>query len=91
MQYDAIEQPNPEIWLELDDGKTVHLKRGDVVVQNGSRHAWLKSNTNHSYRSVVVGSSPAARRAGIRHATSATAIRRIGATRKVTASDGLIP
>jgi mannose-6-phosphate isomerase-like protein (cupin superfamily) len=29
-----------EIWLELDDGKTVHLKRGDVVVQNGTRHAW---------------------------------------------------
>jgi hypothetical protein len=29
-----------EIWLELDDGVTVHLKRGDVVVQNGTRHAW---------------------------------------------------
>jgi mannose-6-phosphate isomerase-like protein (cupin superfamily) len=29
-----------EIWLELDNGETVHLKRGDVVVQNGTRHAW---------------------------------------------------
>jgi mannose-6-phosphate isomerase-like protein (cupin superfamily) len=29
-----------EIWLELDDAKTVHLKKGDVVVQNGTRHAW---------------------------------------------------
>jgi mannose-6-phosphate isomerase-like protein (cupin superfamily) len=29
-----------EIWLELDDGETVHLKSGDVVVQNGTRHAW---------------------------------------------------
>jgi mannose-6-phosphate isomerase-like protein (cupin superfamily) len=29
-----------EIWLELDDGETRHLKRGDVVVQNGTRHAW---------------------------------------------------
>ncbi len=29
-----------EIWLELDDAKTVHLRRGDVVVQNGTRHAW---------------------------------------------------
>ena len=29
-----------EMWLELDDAKTVHLKRGDVVVQNGTRHAW---------------------------------------------------
>ncbi len=29
-----------EIWLELDDAKTIHLKKGDVVVQNGTRHAW---------------------------------------------------
>ena len=29
-----------EIWLELDDAREVHLKRGDVVVQNGTRHAW---------------------------------------------------
>lgn len=29
-----------EMWLELDDGETLHLKRGDVVVQNGTRHAW---------------------------------------------------
>jgi quercetin dioxygenase-like cupin family protein len=35
-----------EIWLELDDGKEVHLKTGDVVVQNGVRHAWR----NHSKR-----------------------------------------
>jgi hypothetical protein len=29
-----------EIWLGLDDGETIHLKRGDVVVPNGTRHAW---------------------------------------------------
>lgn len=29
-----------EIWLELDDGETLHLNPGDVVVQNGTRHAW---------------------------------------------------
>ena len=29
-----------EIWLELDDGREVHLKAGDTVVQNGTRHAW---------------------------------------------------
>ena len=29
-----------EIWLELDDGAEVHLKQGDCVVQNGTRHAW---------------------------------------------------
>jgi mannose-6-phosphate isomerase-like protein (cupin superfamily) len=34
-----------EIWMELDDGETVRLKRGDVVVQNGTRHAWRNKGT----------------------------------------------
>jgi hypothetical protein len=34
-----------EIWLELDDAKTIHLKRGDVVVQNGTRPAWRNRGT----------------------------------------------
>ncbi|MGB2663248.1 MAG: cupin domain-containing protein [Candidatus Acidiferrum sp.] len=34
-----------EIWLELDDGETLHLRRGDVVVQNGTRHAWRNKGT----------------------------------------------
>jgi hypothetical protein len=29
-----------QMWLELDDAETLHLNRGDVVVQNGTRHAW---------------------------------------------------
>ena len=29
-----------EIWLELDDEAEVHLKQGDCVIQNGTRHAW---------------------------------------------------
>ncbi len=29
-----------ELWLELDDGQVVHLKPGDSVIQNGTRHAW---------------------------------------------------
>ena len=29
-----------EMWLELDAAKVIHLKKGDVVVQNGTRHAW---------------------------------------------------
>src|SRR5262249_40429043 len=29
-----------EVWLELDDGGEVHLKAGDCVVQNGTRHGW---------------------------------------------------
>ena len=34
-----------EVWLELDDGKEVHLRAGDTVVQNGTRHAWLNKGT----------------------------------------------
>ncbi|MFZ1976157.1 MAG: cupin domain-containing protein [Candidatus Acidiferrales bacterium] len=34
-----------EMWLELDDAETLHLKRGDVVVQNGTRHAWRNKGT----------------------------------------------
>jgi mannose-6-phosphate isomerase-like protein (cupin superfamily) len=34
-----------EMWLELDEGKTVHLNKGDVVVQNGTRHAWRNKGT----------------------------------------------
>jgi hypothetical protein len=26
--------------LDLDDGVTASLRAGDVVVQNGTRHAW---------------------------------------------------
>jgi mannose-6-phosphate isomerase-like protein (cupin superfamily) len=29
-----------EMILEVDDGKTVHLRQGDCVVQNGTRHRW---------------------------------------------------
>jgi hypothetical protein len=34
-----------EMWLELDDSETLHLRRGDVVVQNGTRHAWRNKGT----------------------------------------------
>ncbi|WP_244306376.1 cupin domain-containing protein [Paraburkholderia lacunae] len=29
-----------EIWLEVDDGQQTRLCPTDVVVQNGTRHAW---------------------------------------------------
>jgi hypothetical protein len=29
-----------EIWLELDNDAIVHLRQGDCIVQNGTRHAW---------------------------------------------------
>jgi hypothetical protein len=34
-----------EIWMELDNSETLHLMRGDVVVQNGTRHAWRNKST----------------------------------------------
>lgn len=39
-----------EVWLELDDGQEVHLRAGDCVVQNGTRHAW---HNRASERAVV--------------------------------------
>ena len=38
VDYDII--MSGDLWLELDDGAEVHLKPGDIVVQNGTRHAW---------------------------------------------------
>jgi len=29
-----------KVTLELDDGETVDLEPGDIVIQNGTRHAW---------------------------------------------------
>lgn len=28
------------IWLEVDDGETIELATGDIVIQTGTRHAW---------------------------------------------------
>jgi hypothetical protein len=45
-----------EIWLELDDGAEVHLTPGDMVVQNGTRHAWRnKSGQPTTMAFVLVG------------------------------------
>ena len=34
-----------EIDMELDDGVTVHLKAGDVLVQRGTIHNWINNGT----------------------------------------------
>ena len=45
-----------EVWLELDDGKQVHLQPHDVVVQNGTRHAWRnKSDKPVKMAFVIIG------------------------------------
>ena len=41
-----------DVWIELDDGQEVHLKAGDTVVQNGTRHAW-RNRSNDPYQMVV--------------------------------------
>ena len=41
-----------EVWLELDDGKEIHLQAGDTVVQNGTRHAW-RNKRSEACRLVV--------------------------------------
>ena len=43
-----------EVWLELDDGAEVHLKPGDCVVQNGTRHAWHNRSAKDSMMAFVV-------------------------------------
>ena len=34
-----------EIDMELDDGATVHLRQGDVLVQRGTIHNWVNRGT----------------------------------------------
>ena len=45
-----------EIWLELDDGRQVSLRQHDVIVQNGTRHAWRnKSDRAATLAFILIG------------------------------------
>ncbi|HSV48605.1 MAG TPA: cupin domain-containing protein [Ramlibacter sp.] len=48
-----------EVWLELDDGRAERLVRHDVVVQNGTRHAW-RNRSEHpaTLAFVLIGAAP---------------------------------
>lgn len=47
-----------EVWLELDGGQLTHLSAGDVVIQNGTRHAWRnRSDRSVTLAAVLVGAS----------------------------------
>ena len=47
-----------EIWLELDDQREVKLGPCDVVIQNGTRHAWRnKSSREATLLFVLVGAT----------------------------------
>ncbi|MBC7986806.1 MAG: cupin domain-containing protein [Sphingomonadaceae bacterium] len=54
LDYDLV--LDNEIWLELDDGETRHLRPGDVVIQGGARHAWRnRSNKVTTMCFVLIG------------------------------------
>ncbi|MFJ1470038.1 cupin domain-containing protein [Massilia orientalis] len=56
VDYDVI--LSGELWLELDDGEVRHLKAGDVVIQNGTRHAWRnRTETPAVMLSVLIGAA----------------------------------
>lgn len=45
-----------EIWLELDEGRAERLRKHEVVVQNGTRHAWRnKSDRPATLAFVLIG------------------------------------
>ncbi|GAC1471834.1 MAG: cupin domain-containing protein [Candidatus Dormibacteraceae bacterium] len=51
-----------EVWLELDAGAEVHLRAGDCVIQNGTRHAWRnKSSVPCVLAFALVGADRASR------------------------------
>jgi Cupin domain len=43
-----------EIWLDLGDGDPVHLRKGDTVVQNATRHGWRNLGTAPATLAVVM-------------------------------------
>jgi mannose-6-phosphate isomerase-like protein (cupin superfamily) len=56
LDYDVI--LSGELWLELDDGEVRHLQAGDVVIQNGTRHAWRnRTETPAVMLSVLIGAA----------------------------------
>lgn len=52
VDYDIV--IDGEISLELDDGAEVQLRRGDVVVQCGTRHAWRNRGTGPATMAFVL-------------------------------------
>lgn len=54
IDYDII--ISGEVWMQVDDEVEVHLKAGDCVIQNGTRHAWHnRSDSPCVFVSVIVG------------------------------------
>lgn len=47
-----------EIWMETDGGRVTHLKQGDILVQNGTRHAWRNRSDKPAVMVVVMVGAP---------------------------------
>jgi uncharacterized cupin superfamily protein len=58
---DRLRRPlSGELWLELDGNEERRLAPGDVVIQNGTRHAWRNRGTEPAtILSVMIGAEPA--------------------------------
>lgn len=52
VDYDIVIEG--EITLDLGDGTLAHLKAGDVVVQNGTRHAWRNQGDRDAVMAFVL-------------------------------------
>lgn len=53
-----------EIDMELDDGESVHLRAGDVLVQRGTIHAWINRGSEPCRIAFVLVSAEAVEVAG---------------------------
>jgi quercetin dioxygenase-like cupin family protein len=51
---DYIVVMSGEIDMELDDGQSVHLKAGDVMVQRGTVHNWVNRGTQSCVMAVIL-------------------------------------
>lgn len=58
---DYIVMLSGELWLELDAGQQRLLTEGDIVIQNGTRHAWRnRSDRPARIMSVMIGARTSA-------------------------------
>jgi uncharacterized cupin superfamily protein len=44
--------------LELDDGKTVHMKAGDICGQRGTTHAWVPTGGPCTFAFILIDADP---------------------------------
>jgi quercetin dioxygenase-like cupin family protein len=51
---DYIVVMSGEIDMELDEGESVHLKAGDVMVQRGTVHNWINRGTEPCVMAVIL-------------------------------------